>query len=87
MRRCNAGPSWRILHRAVERSEPPETAPGLRVAVRQPARLGGFLRRTRDGEPGVTTLWRGLRRLNDSALSRNLAEQALRASPQLVGNG
>jgi Transposase Tn5 dimerisation domain len=87
---CDAatlGKSWRILHRAVERSEPPETAPGLRVAVRQLARLGGFLGRTRDGEPGVTTLWRGLRRLDDLALGWNLAEQASRASPQLVGNG
>jgi len=79
--------SWRILHRAVEGSEPPDKAPGLRVAVRQLARLGGFLGRTRDGEPGVTTLWRGIRRLDDLTLGWTLAEQASRASPQVVGNG
>ncbi|WP_169977265.1 IS4 family transposase [Tautonia rosea] len=77
--------SWQVLHRAVERSEPPERAPGLRVAVRQLARLGGFLGRARDGEPGVTTLWRGLRRLDDLTLGWNLAEQASRASPPTCG--
>ena len=79
--------SWQILHRAVEGSEPPDKAPGLRVAIRQLARLGGFLGRTRDGEPGVTTVWRGIRRLDDLTLGWTLAEQAPRASPQLVGNG
>lgn len=32
----------------------------LREAVRAVAQLGGFLARTRDGEPGAMTLWRGL---------------------------
>ena len=31
------------------------------------ARLGGFLCRKSDGEPGVKTIWRGLRRLHDIA--------------------
>ena len=39
--------------------------PTLRDAVRRIARLGGFLGRKGDGEPGVKTLWRGLRRLHD----------------------
>jgi hypothetical protein len=79
--------SWQILHRAVENTEPPENPPGLRVVVRQLAKLGGFLARHRDGEPGVTSLWRGLRRLDDLILGWTLAEQASRASPGLVGNG
>jgi Transposase DNA-binding/Transposase Tn5 dimerisation domain len=37
----------------------------LREAVHRIARLGGFLGRKGDGEPGVKTLWRGLRRLDD----------------------
>jgi len=85
---CDAtitGLSWRLLHQAVERSEPLERAPGLRVAVRQLARLGAFLGRAGDGEPGVTTLWRGLRRLDDLTLGWNLAEQASRASPPTCG--
>ncbi|WP_390622222.1 IS4 family transposase [Tautonia marina] len=43
------------------------------------ARLGGFLGRTRDGEPGVTTLWRGLHRRDALTLGWNLAERVSRA--------
>ena len=35
----------------------------LRDAVRAMAKLGGFLGRKCDGEPGVKTLWRGYRQL------------------------
>lgn len=35
----------------------------LRDAVRAMAKLGGFLGRKRDGEPGVKTLWRGYHQL------------------------
>jgi hypothetical protein len=37
----------------------------VRDFVRGVARLGGFLGRTRDGEPGVRALWRGYQRLQD----------------------
>jgi hypothetical protein len=43
----------------------PVAPPDLRTAVRLVASLGGFRGRTHDGEPGVQTLWRGLRRLHD----------------------
>jgi len=45
--------------------EPPEIIPCLRDAIRMVASLGGFLGRKGDGEPGTTTLWRGLQRLDD----------------------
>jgi hypothetical protein len=35
----------------------------LRDAIRAMAKLGGFLGRKSDGEPGVKTLWRGYRQL------------------------
>ena len=55
-----------MLHRVVHKArEVPASPPGLREAVRQIARLGGFLARKGDGEPGVKTIWRGLRRLED----------------------
>lgn len=43
------------------------TAAGLKVRefVRGVAKLGGFLGRKHDGEPGVLTLWRGYQRLQD----------------------
>ena len=57
---------WQVLHQAVYPKQAlPERPPSLREAVRQVARLGGFLARKHDKEPGVKTLWRGLRRLSD----------------------
>ncbi len=51
---------------------PPDTPPSLRQAVRMIANLGGFLGRKGDGEPGVKTIWRGLRRLHDIAATWKL---------------
>lgn len=45
----------------------PEQPPTMREAVRMVARLGGFLGRKSDGEPGTETMWRGLQRLDDLA--------------------
>lgn len=53
---------WCVQH---EQPTPPPEPPTLREAVRWIAQLGGFLGRTRDGEPGVKTLWRGWQRLTD----------------------
>lgn len=54
---------WKVLHVMVKHSSPPTTPPSLRDAVRMVARLGGFLGRKHDGEPGTETMWRGLVRL------------------------
>ena len=43
----------------------PAHPPDTRTAVRWIAMLGGFLGRKGDREPGVKTLWRGFRRLED----------------------
>jgi hypothetical protein len=51
----------------------PAQPPALAEAVRMIAQLGGFLGRTRDGDPGVTTLWRGWMRLQDLTLGCRLA--------------
>lgn len=45
----------------------------LREAVRRVAQLGGFIGRKSDGEPGVITLWRGLKRLEQLTAGYNLA--------------
>lgn len=57
-------------------SVPPITPPSLHEAVVLIARLGGFLARRRDGEPGVKTIWRGLRRLHDIASGWQLSDDA-----------
>lgn len=45
----------------------PTKPPSLREAVRMLGRLGGFLARKGDGEPGIKVLWRGHARLQDIA--------------------
>lgn len=73
--------AWQALTAFLSRSpHPAPRPPTLREAVRGIARLGGFLARTGDGEPGVKVLWRGLARLDD------LVTLWLILHPQLVGN-
>jgi hypothetical protein len=45
----------------------PTRPPRLNEGVRRVARLGGFLARQGDGEPGAKTLWQGLQRVVDFA--------------------
>ena len=52
-----------------------------REFVRAVAKLGGFLGRRCDGEPGWKTLWRGYQRLRDLVLGLKLSEKR----PQLQG--
>jgi len=52
---------WCYVH---QQTIPPKIPPPLRQAVRWIAQLGGFLARKSDGEPGTTTLWRGLLQLD-----------------------
>ncbi len=40
------------------------------------AKLGGFLGRKGDGEPGVKTIWRGLQRLHDIAHTWKLLQSS-----------
>jgi hypothetical protein len=54
---------------------PAATPPTLHDAVRWLAQLGGFLGRRHDGDPGVVTIWRGLRRLEDIAATWRLLHQ------------
>ena len=58
----------------------PSQPPTLREAMRWMAQLGGFLARKGDGEPGVKTLWRGLRRLSDLLDGWRAATAALSGS-------
>lgn len=61
-----AAVAWQALTAFLHRSPQPEPSPPtLREAVHGIARLGGFLGRKGDGEPGVKVLWRGLARLDD----------------------
>lgn len=64
---------WQSLCATINKHPiPPNKPPSLREAVRMIAMLGGFLGRKGDGEPGVKTIWRGLRRLHDIAATWKL---------------
>jgi hypothetical protein len=54
----------------------PDKPPRLRQVVRWIARLGGFLDRRHDGEPGVKVLWRGLRTLHAMVIGFQLGKAA-----------
>jgi len=74
---------WQALYLRIYRSsEFPAQPPSIRQAVHWIARLGGFLGRKADGEPGVTVIWRGWQRLQDMADTWYLVNE----HSQLVGN-
>ncbi len=52
----------------------PEQPPAISEVIRWIARLGGFLGRKSDGNPGVKTLWRGLVRLEVMAQTWSFAK-------------
>lgn len=57
-------PEWEALCvHAAKGGDPPSTAPELGKAVMMIARLGGFLARKGDGDPGPEVLWRGMVKL------------------------
>jgi len=57
---------WQALTAFTNQSTQPDPSPPtLQQAVRSIAKLGGFVGRKSDGDPGVKTLWRGWQRLQD----------------------
>jgi Transposase Tn5 dimerisation domain/Transposase DNA-binding len=56
----------------------PKQPPRLNEALRLIARLGGFLARKGDGEPGVKTIWLGLQRVMDFVAGIKFAREAHR---------
>lgn len=59
---------WQALYCHIHQTTVlPNEPPSLVDCVRWIARLGGFLGRKGDGEPGVKTLWLGLQRVHDMA--------------------
>jgi hypothetical protein len=59
---------WRPLYTFIHKTNPPPLhVPTVRQVILWIARLGGFLARRSDGDPGVTVIWRGWQRLSDIA--------------------
>jgi hypothetical protein len=60
---------------------PKKKALTVRTFVRGVARLGGFLGRKGDGNPGVRSLWRGYQRLQDMVLGFQLHDSLIPGHP------
>ena len=59
---------WEALYCITHKTPvPPKEIPTLHEAVRWIAKLGGFLGRKSDGEPGVKVIWRGFSKLYNYA--------------------
>ena len=66
---------WMPLYLEIHKNKKlPKRAPKMGCTVRWIAMLGGFLGRVGDGDPGITTLWRGWKRLNDISRGWVLAQ-------------
>ena len=69
---------WKAAY-ILNKQKLPDKPPTLNEVTRLVARLGGFLARTGDGEPGVKTIWLGMQRILDFAVgirfSRELQAQ------------
>lgn len=56
---------WQAIYCVVNNTiELPETPPSMKEIVLLIAKLGGFLARKSDGEPGAKVIWRGLKKLD-----------------------
>jgi hypothetical protein len=64
---------WKLLRRKFEPMNRSKKPPTLHQAIVWIARLGGFLARKGDGDPGLKTLWRGLSKLSNLLEGAQLA--------------
>ena len=70
---------WAEIRAAYMRSKAgPPAAPTLNEVLRLIAGFGGFLARKGDGEPGVQTIWKGLRKIRIAAEALRAADSAYR---------
>jgi hypothetical protein len=73
---------WQALYCYLDKTQnPPEDTPPLGEAMRRLAKLGGFIGRKGDGEPGPTVLWRGLDKLHYITEAFRIFHPALPAGP------
>lgn len=80
---------WKALYCFVHKTpELPEKEPKLQEIIHMVAKLGGFLGRKNDGEPGSIILWCGLHRFNDIAAAWFIFNPQSNGIPKiLMGKG
>ncbi len=67
---------WHALYVYVNKTHKlPKQQPTISQVVLWIAKLGGFLGRKKDGNPGIKTLWRGIRRLDDITKTYSIVKE------------
>ena len=75
---------WKSVWQVIHRTTPPSQPPRLGELVRLVAQLGGYVNRKTGAPPGPQTIWLGLQRMHDFALSWQLFGPDARDGPQHV---
>ena len=75
---------WKSVWTVVQRSSPPNVPPRLGEMVKLVAQLGGYVNRKRSDPPGPQTVWIGIQRMHDFALSWQLFGPGAQDRPKLV---
>jgi len=60
---------WKSVYMVTYKRSPPKTPPRLQEMIIMIAKLGGFIGRKSDGEPGAKTIWQGMQRMRDFAVA------------------
>jgi len=68
---CFSDKEWKAAYAAINKNvKPPSRVPTIREMVIMIARLGGYLNRKNDPEPGAKVIWRGLEYLRAFIVQR-----------------
>lgn len=67
---------WQTAYVMLYQKPPPTKIPSLQEVLIMIARLGGFLGRKHDGEPGPIVMWKGLRNLHEHIRAREAFQNA-----------
>lgn len=65
---------WQTTYVVLYRKKPPQIPPTLNEMTRMVASLGGYLNRKSDPEPGVKTMWIGLRNMQEHLKAKEAYE-------------
>jgi hypothetical protein len=60
---------WQAVYSVIEKKQPPKEPLKLGEMISMIAKLGGFLGRKSDGEPGAQVMWIGMQRMRDFTLA------------------
>ena len=75
---------WQTIYVVLCKKVPPKKPPSLKKMTRMVAELGGYPNRKSDPEPGIKTLWRGIRAMQEYIKAREAFEQTF--GGKLMGN-